>query len=99
MPLKDNQIRFLRKQVHALKPVVIIGQHGITEAVLNEIDLALEHHELMKVRVNASDREARRAMIEQICGATGAELIQSVGHIAALFRRSRNKPTRFTLPK
>ena len=99
MSLNDNQIRFLRKQVHPLKPVVIIGQHGITEAVLNEIDLALEHHELMKVRVNASDRETRRSMIEEICQATGAELIQSVGHIAAIFRRRRNNPSRFTLPK
>ena len=99
MSLNDNQIRFLRKQVHPLKPVVIIGQHGITEAVLNEIDLALEHHELMKVRVNASDREVRRGMIEEICQATGAELVQSVGHIAAIFRRRRNKPSRFTLPK
>ena len=99
MSLNDNQIRFLRKQVHPMKPVVIIGQHGITEAVLNEIDLALEHHELMKVRVNASDREVRRGMIEEICQATGAELVQSVGHIAAIFRRRRNKPSRFTLPK
>ena len=99
MSLNDNQIRFLRKQVHPLKPVVIIGQHGITEAVLNEIDLALEHHELMKVRVNASDRETRRSMIEEICQATGAELIQSVGHIAAIFRRRRNNPSRFPLPK
>lgn len=99
MPLNNTQIRALRKQVHSLKPVVIIGQHGLTESVLSEIDQALEHHELMKVRVNASDRAARQDMIEGICQATGAELIQSVGHIAALFRRRRNKPSRFTTLK
>ncbi|MBD3610669.1 MAG: ribosome assembly RNA-binding protein YhbY [Gammaproteobacteria bacterium] len=100
MSLNDNQIRFLRKQAHSLKPVVLTGQHGITEGVLNEIDLALEHHELIKVRISASDREERKEMINEICEKTSAELIQSIGHIAALFRQKKDRSkTRFTLPK
>ncbi len=89
MPLSDKQKRHLRARAHALKPVVITGSAGVSEGVLNEIDQALEHHELLKVRVNAGDRETRRAMTETICSATGAELVQSIGHIAVLYRPSK----------
>ncbi|MBD3671319.1 MAG: ribosome assembly RNA-binding protein YhbY [Gammaproteobacteria bacterium] len=98
MSLNSKQIRYLRKQAHALKPVVIVGQHGITDSLVEEIDLALERHELIKIRVNASDREARKTMIDEICQRSRSELIQSVGHVASIFRRRLNKPTRFTLP-
>lgn len=98
MSLKGSQIRFLRQQAHSLKPVVLTGQHGLTEAVINEIDVALEHHELMKVRVNAGDREEKKAMIEEICKQTNAELVQAVGHIATLFRHKKDRSqTRFPL--
>ncbi|MEW6037400.1 MAG: ribosome assembly RNA-binding protein YhbY [Pseudomonadota bacterium] len=80
--------RQLRAKAHKLKPVVITGQAGITPGVLGEIDLALEHHELIKVRVNASDREARAEMTALICGESGAELVQSLGHVITLFRKS-----------
>jgi len=51
-----NDVRKLRTRAHPLKPVVIIGQGGLTSGVMDEINLALDHHELIKVRVNASDR-------------------------------------------
>lgn len=89
--LKIASRKFLRAKAHSLKPVVITGQAGISEAVLNEIDLALTHHELIKVRINAPDREKRQTMIEHICEALDAELIQRVGHIATLYRVSPNK--------
>jgi RNA-binding protein len=89
--LKPDLKKFLKAKAHALKPVVIIGQNGATPAVLNEIVLALDHHELIKVRVNAADREQRQAMIEGIVGETGAELIQSVGHVITIYRKNPNQ--------
>ena len=97
MPLTSNQKQFLRQRAHHLKPVVIIGQHGLTENVVTEIDGALAHHELIKVRVNAGDREARQAMIEQIGEQTGAEAVQQIGHIA-VFYRPADKP-KLQLPR
>lgn len=87
--MKTELRKFLRAKAHNLRPVVITGQHGITPAVLNEINLALDHHELIKVRVNAGQREERQAMITQICAETTAELIQAIGHIITLYRKAK----------
>ena len=86
--MKPELRKFMRAKAHSLKPVVITGQNGVSPAVLNEIDLALEHHELIKVRVNAGDREDRRAMIQKICTDTSAELIQAIGHVVTLYRKT-----------
>ncbi|WP_275096932.1 ribosome assembly RNA-binding protein YhbY [Sedimenticola hydrogenitrophicus] len=98
MPLTKKQIRQLKSLVHHLNPVVIVGQNGLTEAVINELDITLNTHELIKVRLNAGDREERQQMIGQICGRCGAELVQSIGHVAAFFRRNPDKPV-ITLEK
>ncbi len=89
--MKPDLKKFLKAKAHALKPVVITGQHGVTPAVLNEINLALDHHELIKVRVNAADRDERRELIEEIVKTTGAELIQAIGHVITLYRKNPNK--------
>ncbi len=91
MPITQAQRRHLRKLAHHLKPVVIIGGAGLTDAVLAEIDGALAHHELIKVRVNAADREERQAMIERIADATGSDWVLSIGHVA-VFYRAAEKP-------
>ena len=92
MALPEKQRRRLRQLGHALKPVVIVGGQGLRDAVIAEIDGALAHHELIKVRVNAGERTTRDAMIGSICDACGAELVQRVGHVALLFRRNLEKP-------
>lgn len=92
MKLTDQQKRHLRGLGHALKPVVILGNAGLTENVLAEIDQALTYHELIKVRVNAADREARTALIEAICEQTQGQPVQTIGHILLLFRRNPKKP-------
>jgi len=89
--LKADFKKLLRAKAHALKPVVITGQAGLTPALLNEIDAALEHHELIKIRVNAQDREERAEMVEQICVESRAELVQSIGHIVAVYRKNPDK--------
>lgn len=96
MPLTEIQKRHLRKLAHDRKPVIIVGSGGLSAGLLNELNSTLEHHELIKVRVNAEDRDARRALITELCDAGGAELVQSIGHIAVLYRRAE-KP-RLMLP-
>ncbi|GAB6040621.1 ribosome assembly RNA-binding protein YhbY [Endothiovibrio diazotrophicus] len=92
MPLTENQKRHLRGLGHALKPVVMVGGNGLTEGVLREIELSIEHHELVKVKIAAGDRALRDAMIGEICAKSGAELVQRVGNMALLFLRNTRKP-------
>ncbi len=97
MPLNKNQRNHLRKLAHTLKPVVIIGQAGLTENIITEIGSSLEHHELIKVRLNATDKASRQQMIDTILEQSSAELVQAIGHICAIYRRAE-KP-RLELPK
>ena len=98
MPLTTTQTRTLRSLAHALKPVVIVGHNGLSENVLKEIDQALEYHELIKVRLNAGDREQRTHMIDNIVQASRCEHVQLIGHIGVFYRHNP-KRNRITLPK
>ena len=80
----------LKSQAHGLKPVVMIGQAGLTEAVLAEIELALDCHELIKIKIRA-EREERKLISEKICQDTEAELIQTIGQIIVIYRLNPNK--------
>jgi RNA-binding protein len=86
MPLNEKQKKHLRRLGHALEPVLLTGGAGMTPGLLAELDSTLSHHELVKVKVRAEDREARDAMIEAMCSASGAELVQRIGHVALLWR-------------
>jgi len=90
--LSNPQKRHLRSLAHHLKPVVMIGQHGLKDSILEELEIALDAHELVKVRVSAEDRDERSAMIGRMVAASGAELVQTIGHVAVLFRRNTRKP-------
>lgn len=74
-----------------------MGQAGLTDAVLAETDSALEHHELIKMRLNAADRRDRGAMIARITTSLGSELVQAIGHTALIYRRHPEQP-RILLP-
>ncbi len=89
-PLTNAQIRFLRGQAHGLKAMLQIGAKGVTDAVVAEVDLALEHHELLKVKVAAEDREARDAMVADLAERSGAVLVQRIGNVAVLYRQSKD---------
>ena len=80
----------LRAEAHTLKPIVMIGQSGFTAAVLAEIELALDSHELIKVKIRA-ERNERKLISEKICSDTGAELIQTIGQIAVIYRLNPDK--------
>ncbi|MBA1148083.1 ribosome assembly RNA-binding protein YhbY [Ectothiorhodospiraceae bacterium WFHF3C12] len=99
MSLTDSQRHHLRRLGHHLKPVVRTGNAGLSEAVLNELDIALRDHELVKVKLVAGDRDERRQFVEIIEERLGAELVQSVGHVALLYRPNpEKKGNRIALP-
>lgn len=78
----------LRRKAHALHPLVILGQHGLTPAVHAAIDEALKTHELIKIRVNADDKAQRLAFIDDIVSTHQAEIIQTVGHLLVIYRKN-----------
>ena|SRR5689334_22006543 len=98
MSLKPNQIRYLRGLAHALKPVIMTGNKGLTDAVLKEFGIALDHHELIKVKLGSDDRDERRAQIAELGERSGAELVQSIGRVACFYRQNPENP-RLALPR
>lgn len=91
MSLSDRQKRYLRGLGQQLKPVVWVGQHGLSDAVLGEVGLALDSHELIKVKI-AAERDERVEIANRIRAATGAERVHSIGQMVVLFRRNPKKP-------
>lgn len=91
MTPNNKHIRFLKTLCHALSPVVRVGQKGITESVRAELEIAIAHHELIKIKV-AGDREERQKMIADLAEHSNAHIIQKVGQVAVLFRRNHEKP-------
>lgn len=96
--LSSAQARFLRGQAHDLKAMLQVGEKGITPALISEVSAALEHHELIKLKVAGADRDQRDAMIAELATQTGATLVQRIGHVAVLYRPSRDK-RRIVLPR
>jgi RNA-binding protein len=92
MKINNTQKKFLRQAAHHLKPVVWAGQNGITENLVNEIEQALERHELIKIKLRLGEREERDAGIEKICEDTDATLVQRIGNIVTLYKRNEEKP-------
>jgi len=88
MELNSGQIKRLRAEGHRLKlkPVVTIGQKGLTENLHNEIDLALNHHELIKLRIPALDKPGKRQLSQLICEQHQAYLVESIGSVIVIYR-------------
>jgi len=82
--------RQLKSAAHNLKPVIIIGAQGLTTSVQTEIQNALQAHELIKIRINAANNEARQEMIEQILEEHDATLVNQIGHIAVIYRNKED---------
>lgn len=89
--LTPEQRKFLKAQAHALKPVVMIGAQGLTEAVTQEVGRALSAHELIKIRVLGDDREARETYLEALCAELGAAPVQHIGKLLLIYRAA-DKP-------
>jgi RNA-binding protein len=97
MALSEKQLRFLRGKAHALKPVVMLGQKGLTGNVVAETVQALRDHELIKVRVRATDRTQREAWLAQLVSQCACTLVARIGHVAVLYRAASPIP-RLVLP-
>lgn len=86
MDLSEKQKKFLRGKGHALSPLARLGNAGVTEAFMAELDRTLSRHELVKIKVNAVDRVERDAALRQILAGSGASLVTRIGHMALLYR-------------
>jgi RNA-binding protein len=97
MTLSEPQKKYLRGLGHHLKPVIVVADSGLSEAVRKEFESTINHHELIKVRVRAGDREGRDEIIVQLCD-QNTSLVTRIGNVALLFRRNSEKP-RVNLPR
>lgn len=98
MALSSSQIRYLRSLAHDLSAVVLLGNKGATEAVVKELNQALDIHELVKVKLSGGDKDERQAQIDVLTGGTAAEQIHQIGHVVVLFRRNADEP-KIALPR
>ncbi|AKH63669.1 MULTISPECIES: ribosome assembly RNA-binding protein YhbY [Photorhabdus] len=97
MTLNKKQVQHLKSLAHPLKPVVMIGNNGLTEGVLAEIEQTLAHHELIKVKIAGEDREIKNLIANAIVRETGAYNVQIIGKTLVLYRQSEER--RIILPK
>lgn len=97
MPLNERQRRHLRGLAHPLRPVILVGNAGVTDGVVAETARALHDHELVKVRLPGGDREARDAAVAGLAGRTGSEVVTRIGNVAVLYRARPGLP-RILLP-
>jgi RNA-binding protein len=101
-PLSSKRRSELRAQAHKLSPTVLIGDKGLTDEVLAEVDRALKAHELVKVRAATDDRDARNAWMESICEKLEAHPVQQIGKVLVVFRENpkeaKAKPKRDSRP-
>jgi len=85
--LSPKRKRALRARAHHLNPVVSVGAAGASDAVLAELEIALDEHQLVKLRIAADDRQQRRKLIDTLCRRANAELVQRIGHTAVIYRQ------------
>ncbi|MDF0605481.1 ribosome assembly RNA-binding protein YhbY [Neisseriaceae bacterium TC5R-5] len=95
--LKPFQRKYLQGLAHQIKPVVMIGNNGLTDSVIREIAINLDAHELIKIRVQGDERDVRTALFEQICTDLTAAPVQHIGKLLVIWRPSDKQ--RITLPK
>ncbi|MDF2867821.1 MAG: RNA-binding protein YhbY [Gammaproteobacteria bacterium] len=86
--ISKAKIRELRSQAHSLNPVVMLGSKGYTETVQAEIERALFDHELIKIRISGLERDEKRELAQHICETHQAELVQMLGHILTVYRKT-----------
>ena len=86
MSLTTKERQTLKAKAHHLKPVILVGQNGISEGVTKETDAALTAHELIKVQIQGTDRDARLQGAQKLAEELGAELVHHIGKMYILYR-------------
>ncbi len=97
--LTPDQRRYLKSLAHHLSPVVMIGNNGLTDAVIREIAVNLDAHELIKIRVLGDDRELRQQYLEKICADLAAAPVQHIGKLLLIYRPGNDDKRKIVLPK
>ncbi len=87
--MNSEKKKQFKAKAHLLNPVIMIGQAGLTESVLKEIEITLDTHELIKIKIRA-EKEDRNQICNQIIAESKAELIQSIGQIIVIYRKKPN---------
>jgi len=95
--LSERQKKHLRRIGHDLHPIVLVGQRGLNPGVVEELRLALEHHELVKLRARAGDRESRDEILAELARQTGSEFVYRIGNVG-LFYKKNSKMQKILLP-
>ena len=92
MKLTNNQKKYLRSMAHDLKPFVMIGQHGLSDSVVNELESTLLKHELLKIKLRASDRKEKQQIVDKIILLSKAVLVQVIGGVLVIYRPFEDNP-------
>ncbi|MDP7553054.1 MAG: ribosome assembly RNA-binding protein YhbY [Candidatus Thioglobus sp.] len=90
--LTNNQKKYLRTLAHDLNPVVMIGQHGLSEAVLSELDSTMKKHELLKIKIRVDDRNKKKEIENKIIEFSEAFLVQIIGSVLVIYRPFEENP-------
>lgn len=91
MALSKDTLKSLKQLSHHLEPVVLLGSKGLTEAVHKEIDVALDAHELIKIKLSSKDRDEKALLADTICKKNSAALVAQIGHVITIYRKNPNK--------
>ncbi len=89
MALNEKQRKHLRRLAHPLNPLVMLGNAGLTDAVVAELDRTLTDHELVKVSARVGERDERDEALDSLAVRTGAEIVQRIGNVGVFYRRRR----------
>ena len=90
MTLTPKLRQALKARAHKLKPVILVGSNGISEAVLKETDRALNDHELIKIKIPTDDRDLKKQLFAEVCEKLNAELVQQIGSIGVIYRKNED---------
>lgn len=88
--LTSAGIKALKQRSHHLEPVILLGAKGLTDAVHKEIDIALDSHELIKIKLSSKDKTEKQSLTENICAHHSATLINQIGHVIAIYRKKKD---------
>jgi len=92
MALTEKQKKHLRRLAHPMNPIVMLGNAGLTDAVVAELERALTDHELVKVSARVGDRDVRNDALATLASRTASDLVQRIGHVGVFYRRRKDLP-------
>ena len=98
MELTTKQKLYLKSKAHDLKPVVMIGQKGVTDSVIEEIKTSIDHHELIKVKIAGQEKEVREAVAAELATRADMAIVQTMGNNVTFFKQKKNESS-YSLPK